>query len=100
MGDIVGPIDSRQGFHIAKVTGKNSYDDADKRQIRAAVFDEKRAKLFNEYFDKLKKQYHIQVNKDALKAAASAVNASEPGSFVCLIAALFVAACTRSAAIE
>lgn len=71
VGDIVGPIDSRQGFYIVKVTGKNSYEEADKRQIRAAVFDEKRAKLFNEFFDKLKKQYHIQVNKEALKAASS-----------------------------
>ena len=35
------------------------------------VFDEKRAKLFNEYFEKLKKNYQIHVNKDALKAAAS-----------------------------
>lgn len=71
VGDIVGPIDSHQGFYIVKVTGKNPYEEADKRQIRAAVFDEKRAKLFGEYFDKLKKQYHIQVNKDALKAASS-----------------------------
>ena len=45
------------------------HDEADKRQIRAAVFDEKRAKLFNQYFDKLKGQYKIQINKDALKAA-------------------------------
>jgi parvulin-like peptidyl-prolyl isomerase len=69
IGEVNGLLESRQGFHIVKVTAKSSYDDADKRQIRAAVFDEKRAKLFNEYFDKLKKSYKIQVNKDALKAA-------------------------------
>lgn len=68
-GDIVGPIESRQGFHIIKVTGRNSYEEADKRQIRAAVFDEKRAKIFTDYFDKLKRQYRISVNKEAMKAA-------------------------------
>lgn len=69
VGDVSAPIESRQGYHIVKVTGRNSYEDADKRQVRAAVFDEKRAKIFNDYFDKLKKQYRIQVNKDAIKAA-------------------------------
>lgn len=69
VGDVSAPIESRQGFHIIKVTGRNSYGDADKRQVRAAVFDQKRAKIFNEYFEKLKRQYRIQVNKDAIKAA-------------------------------
>jgi parvulin-like peptidyl-prolyl isomerase len=69
VGEVSAPVESRQGYHIIKVTARNSYEDADKRQVRAAVFDEKRAKIFNEYFDKLKKQYHIQVNKDAVKAA-------------------------------
>ena len=68
-GEVNGLLESRQGFHIVKLTGKSSYEDADKRQIRASVFDEKRAKLFSEYFDKLKKSYKIQINKDALKAA-------------------------------
>jgi parvulin-like peptidyl-prolyl isomerase len=69
VGEITAPIESRQGFHIIKVTGRNTYEDADKRQVRAAVFDEKRAKIFTEYFDKLKRQYRIQVNRDAIKAA-------------------------------
>lgn len=69
IGEVSGLLESRQGFHIVKMVEKNPYDDADKRQIRAAVFDEKRAKLFNEYFNKLKRSYKIQVNKDALKAA-------------------------------
>jgi len=69
VGEITGPIESRQGFHILKVTARNNYEDADKRQIRAAVFDEKRAKIFNEYFDKLKRQYPVKVNREAMKAA-------------------------------
>ncbi len=70
IGEISQPLQSRQGFHIVKVTGHNPYDESDKRQVRAAVFDEKRAKLFNEFFEKLKHQYHISVNKGALKEAA------------------------------
>ena len=38
-----------------------------KRQIRAAVYDEKRKQAFNDYFEKLKKQYNIRVNSSALQ---------------------------------
>jgi parvulin-like peptidyl-prolyl isomerase len=68
VGEVKGLIETKYGFHILKLLDRRSYDLADKRQIRSALFDEKRAKLFNEYFDKLKKQYKIEVNKDALKA--------------------------------
>lgn len=70
VGEVTGLLESRQGFHIVRLLGKSAYDDADKRQIRAAVFDEKRARIFNEQFERLKKQYKIQINKDALKSAS------------------------------
>lgn len=60
-------VETRYGFHIVKLTGRNSYEQANKRQIRAAVFDEKRKKMFDEYFAKLKSQYKIELNKSALK---------------------------------
>jgi peptidyl-prolyl cis-trans isomerase C/peptidyl-prolyl cis-trans isomerase D len=68
-GEVTAPIESRQGFHIIKVTGRNTYENADKRQIRAAVFDEKRAKIFTDYFDRLKRQYSVRVNREVMKAA-------------------------------
>lgn len=62
VGEIRGLIDTPFGFHIVKVTGRRSFDNANKRQLRAAVFDEKRKDIFNDYFDKLKKSYKIQTN--------------------------------------
>lgn len=67
VGEIKGLIDSQFGFHIVKLTGRRSYNNANKRQIRAAVFDEKRRAIFNNYFEKLKKSYSIKENKSALK---------------------------------
>lgn len=67
VGDVKGLIETQFGFHIIKLTGRRSFENANKRQIRAAVFDEKRKQLFNEYFEKLKKSYSIKENKSALK---------------------------------
>lgn len=67
VGDIKGLIETQFGFHIIKVTGRRTFDDANKREVRASVFDEKRKQIFNEYFDKLKKQYSIKENTSLLK---------------------------------
>lgn len=65
--EIKGLVETQFGFHIVKVTGRRGYDDANKKQIRAAVFNEKRVQAFNEYFDKLKKSYKINTNQELLK---------------------------------
>lgn len=62
VGEVSGIIETQFGFHIIKLTGKRSYDNANKRALRAAVFDEKRRDIFNDYFEKLKKGYKIQTN--------------------------------------
>ncbi len=67
IGEVRGLIETQYGFHIIKVTGRRGYADANKRQIRAAVFDEKRKDLFDAFFAKLKKQYPVKVNKGLLK---------------------------------
>lgn len=67
-GEVKGLIESRHGFHIIKLIDHRSYDLADKQQIRAAIYDIKRAKLFNDYFEKAKKGYKIEINRDALKS--------------------------------
>lgn len=67
LNEIKGIIETPFGFHIIKLTGKHSFDEANKRAIRMAVFDEKRRLVFNEYFDKLKKGYSIKTNPSVLK---------------------------------
>ena len=67
-GEVRGLLETRFGFHIVKLVDRRTYDLADKRQIRSALFDSKRAKLFNDYFDKAKKGYKVEVNREALNS--------------------------------
>ncbi|MFP5518611.1 MAG: peptidylprolyl isomerase [Bdellovibrionia bacterium] len=67
IGEIRGLIETPFGFHIVKLTGKRSFENANKRQIRAAVFDEKRRIVFNNYFEKLKRGYDIKSNPAAIQ---------------------------------
>jgi peptidyl-prolyl cis-trans isomerase C/peptidyl-prolyl cis-trans isomerase D len=62
IGEIKGLIETQFGYHIIKLTERHSYENANKRQLRAAVFDEKRRMTFNEYFEKIKKNYSIKTN--------------------------------------
>lgn len=55
-------VETPFGFHIIKLTGRRSYEEATKREIRMAVFDEKRKIVFDNFFNGLKKQYNINVN--------------------------------------
>ena len=67
IGEVKGLIETQYGYHIIKVTGRHGYNDANKRQIRAAVFDQKRKDIFDSYFARLKKQYPLKINKDKIK---------------------------------
>lgn len=60
-------LETRYGFHIIKLTGKRTFQEANKSQIRIAVYDEKRGELFNNYFLGLKKKYKIELNKAAIQ---------------------------------
>ena len=66
-GEVRGLIETQYGFHIIKKTGQRPYGEANKRTIRAAVFDTKRRELFDKYFAGLKKIYPVKVNKDKIK---------------------------------
>lgn len=67
MNEVKGLIETQYGFHIIKKTGQRPYAEANKRTIRAAVFDEKRKQIFDAYFAQLKKQYPVKINKDKIK---------------------------------
>jgi peptidyl-prolyl cis-trans isomerase C/peptidyl-prolyl cis-trans isomerase D len=66
-GEIRGPFESPSGFHIIRLTERRRFESADMRQLRALVFDEKRKEVFNQYFEKLKQNYTIQINRNLLK---------------------------------
>ncbi|MBX3019262.1 MAG: peptidylprolyl isomerase [Bdellovibrionaceae bacterium] len=67
VGETRGLVDTPFGYHIVRVTGRRTFANADKRQIRMAVHNEKRLDLFNDYFDRVKKTYKISTNIKALE---------------------------------
>lgn len=67
VGEIIGPIETLFGFNILKVTGKATFEQANRIQIRQAVFNQKRADELNKYFANLKSKYPVKTNPGALK---------------------------------
>ncbi len=64
-------ISTPYGFHIVKLTAKNSYKNGDKRHIRSLVFEKKKRKLFDRYFSNLKRNYSIKLDPKAMKKIKS-----------------------------
>lgn len=60
-------VETPFGFHVIKLTGIRPFADANKTQIRAAVFDEKRLGLFNQLFSGLKGKYRIKLESKAFE---------------------------------
>ena len=53
-------IETKFGFHIIKLTGKKAYKDADKVRLNAAVKEQKKRVLFDDFFGKLKSKYNVK----------------------------------------
>lgn len=66
-GQIAGPIQTRFGFHILQLTGIQPFSEANKEQVRVALFDDKRKGIVDNYFKDLKRQYPVSINTEALK---------------------------------
>lgn len=68
VGQVKGVLETRDGFHIVKLTDKRSYEQADKTQLRHVVYETKRKVLFDNYFRDLKSKYKTQYFKNVLKS--------------------------------
>jgi peptidyl-prolyl cis-trans isomerase C/peptidyl-prolyl cis-trans isomerase D len=66
--EISEPVLTLYGYHIIKATGRRSFQDANRRQIRAAVYDTKRKALFDSFFKKLSSGYPVTKDEKLIKS--------------------------------
>lgn len=67
VGEIKGPVETPFGFHIVKLTGRQAFEEADLKAVRAAVFDEKRKQTFDAFFAKLRVSTPVKIRSELLK---------------------------------
>lgn len=65
-GQVSKPILGLFGFHIIQKTGQLSFEKSDKSATKIAVFNAKRFRILDKYFDSLKKKYKVSHKKDLL----------------------------------
>lgn len=66
--EISEPVATPFGYHIIKQTGRRAFQDANRRQIRAATIDTKRKALFDAYFKKLGSRYSVTKDEKLIKS--------------------------------
>lgn len=66
-GEIQCLVKTKYGYHTIKLINKMPYSRANKNQIKASVFDEKRAKIFLTFFKKLQSKHNIKKNLALIK---------------------------------
>lgn len=66
VGEISNVVETPFGFFIIKLTGKKSFNEADRAMIRLAVQEEKKKKMFDQLISGVRKKYTVQINKNAL----------------------------------
>lgn len=61
-GHISKPIRTQYGYHIVKVLGVKKYEQIEKNYYKKLVYDMKRDKIINDYYQKLRKSAKIKIN--------------------------------------
>lgn len=67
VGKTSGIIRCPDGLYLIKVTAIRPFEEQDKAQVKKAVFEEKRAKIFEQYIADLKSKAQIVTHTDLIK---------------------------------
>ncbi len=74
INDITGPVKTKYGYHIIKLTGirkpRSTTLDEVKNSIRNILYKQKRAEMFEKYMKELRKKYNVEILDDALRSIA------------------------------
>jgi peptidyl-prolyl cis-trans isomerase C len=67
VGYISNPVRTQFGYHIIKVLGVHEWKDVDPALYKKIVYDQKRDKILDEYFEGQRKTAQVKINKELLK---------------------------------
>ncbi len=81
VGDISAPVKTQFGYHIIKVTDKKKGSPIEFEKIKDMISQrlsgEKQKEAFEQYITELKKNYKVEINKDAITKSAAGTGKKE-----------------------
>lgn len=67
VGSISKPVRSQFGLHLIKLTGKRSCNEINVPEYQRMVYDEKRAKIFEDFLGGLRSKANVSINQALIK---------------------------------
>jgi parvulin-like peptidyl-prolyl isomerase len=66
IGDISGIVRTPFGMHLVRLTGKHSWSEMDRQNVKRVIFEEKRQELVTNFLNGLRQKAKITINSKAL----------------------------------
>ena len=66
-GDISGIVKTPFGLHLIRLTGKHSWSEVDRQNVKRVIFEEKRNEIISGYLNNLRQKAKVSINSSAVK---------------------------------
>jgi len=66
-GDISGIVRTPFGLHLIRLTGKHSWSEVDRQNVKRIIFEEKRNGLISNFLGGLRQKARVNVNSAVIK---------------------------------